>query len=113
MRMRNPCVLARWRLFGWYVRLPLAIAWRFPSEMKAGDAGRRSVYGWSSSQDKGLDKRKSVKTPRAGPEAANPCATVRPASLQATPEPEDRRGAERFPQVFSTVVERFCGFAWR
>jgi len=36
-----------------------------------------------------------------------------PLHLLATPEPEDRRGAERFPQVFSTVVERFCGFAWR
>jgi hypothetical protein len=25
MRWRNPCVFARWRLLGWYVRLPLAI----------------------------------------------------------------------------------------
>jgi hypothetical protein len=36
IRSRNPCVFARRRVFGWYVRFPLAIVGTSSHETKAG-----------------------------------------------------------------------------
>src|ERR1043166_2807322 len=44
-RIRNPCVFARWRLFGWYVRLPLAMSVpRPPKGTPARSPARASVH---------------------------------------------------------------------
>jgi hypothetical protein len=63
MRSRNPWRRARLRLFGWYVRFPLAMAPILePRDEGRRSAGRRRVYGAGTSLDKGLDKRKNAKT---------------------------------------------------
>ncbi len=45
----------------------------------SGTAGGHAVYGWSSSLDKALDKRKCVKTPAAACGVEKPRAMVQPA----------------------------------
>ena len=67
------------------------------------------VYEGPSSQDKGLDRRKSVKTPGPARGARRRCANVRPAFPPANRAPI-RRGVTTNLPVFSTIVERCCGF---
>ena len=71
-------------------------------------AGPR-VYGPRSTQDKGLDNRKCVKTPLGRGRVENPCAIVRPPPPAANPCSATTAPDRHPPDGFSTVVERSCG----
>jgi hypothetical protein len=89
--------------------------WRWVlSARRPAHAGRdRQVYGGATSLDKGLDNEKSVKTPDHVSTGQNRGAIVRPASPRAARSPAGGPRRHLPPEVFSTVVERLCGFAWR
>ena len=69
------------------------------------------VYGPVSSQDKGLDNRKSAKTNAAASGVENVGAIFRELP-PGDPGPNMDRRLAAFPEL-STIVERVCGYAWR
>jgi hypothetical protein len=77
------------------------------------DAGHRparaTVYEPASEQDKGLDNRKSVKTPSTAGGVENPGAIIRPGFPPAPPAFRPATETPTFPRRFSTAVERVCG----
>ena len=96
------------------VRLVRALTLGHPREFPSEREGRRRrpdrrVYGAASSQDKGLDNRKSVKTSTRGLGVEKAGAIIRPASPPGEPGPRRRGATDPFPRGFSTVVERCCG----
>jgi len=80
--------------------------------MKAGSRRpSHRVYGAASPQDKAVDNRKSAKTPRPAGRVEKSRAIVRPALPPGGVAP-DPTASQSFPRGFSTVVERYCGYAW-